>query len=819
MLQFKPSPTDVVMLPGPLQSRSVMGCRGSCCSTSQAEAALFGFADNDTLYGGPGNDRLNGGTGDDVLFGGTGDNDRTTGGEGNDTCEGEQLLDGCSPADTTPPSKPIEVFATADSANVQLSWTASTDDVGVVGYEIRRGDDVVGTTSATYFDFEADRLNEPLTVSAYDAAGNQSVVGDPVLLTTAARGTCIATPLADGNTSITWDGHDDGWLALLPSEAGNYKPFDRLRPSEGNATFLIDTESSQAGLGDGDYRVTSTAMDGRIQSQACETRAFSPTEASRLAEAGVPVLETGVVGRSVSGEPPEPVRVSAPLDGAVASSDPLEARPACSTGGIWQSAIQSNGQEQYISLFVPEGLTVSVDLWVRKLSTSSGNWNASIHALTVNEDGTAGRLLNRASYTPTFYDWTGEDILLNEGLVLFTAEETGNYLIKTEHGRSTRITEADVEASWRIQNITFSNADGEVVSRPCQLSEVFQCYLDGGNLLVGVEGFVARDGQVRGPGCYNYDACHDETWLIGGLKEWACDNDPVLEAALLYGGTFLVAGVLVVYGGPVGAGAGFGLVTSLWTCDQTDNGLFVPATRFDNVDGTCVATETALGGAFGPLAAAGLGQAPRFARLVGVSCLWGGAEGATSSTVHGYFQEDQVVNAEDALTGSAVGCASAGILSSAGSTIRRIFSRTPSPTIAHPDLTISRINGTGDPISVDRFTLDGDVPAGFSGAYETVTGDLAALPSGETRLADGTEPPNLVEQFQGHDVVAQTLEREVGSTRENLRGFYFTISNDGTTITMGWNSGTLNPNRAMPEEFRADISAIIAEQTVLMVVG
>ncbi len=56
--------------------------------------------------------------------------------------------------------------------------------------------------------------------------------------------------------------------------------------------------------------------------------------------------------------------------------------------------------------------------------------------------------------------------------------------------------------------------------------------------------------------------------------------------------------------------------------------------------------------------------------------------------------------------------------------------------------------------------------------------------------------------------------------RANLRGFYFTISNDGTTITMGWNSGTLNPNgEAMPEEFRAEIRAIVAEQTGLVAVG
>src|SRR5439155_493520 len=44
-----------------------------------------------------------------------------------------------TPTDTTPPSAPMGLTATAASATqITLSWTASTDDVGVTGYRVER---------------------------------------------------------------------------------------------------------------------------------------------------------------------------------------------------------------------------------------------------------------------------------------------------------------------------------------------------------------------------------------------------------------------------------------------------------------------------------------------------------------------------------------------------------------------------------------------------------------------------------------------------------------------------------------------------------
>jgi hypothetical protein len=57
---------------------------------------------------------------------------------------------------------------------VQLSWNASTDNVGVQGYNIWLNAEYYGTTSDTFFIFSLDPGLYAVSVSAFDAAGNES---------------------------------------------------------------------------------------------------------------------------------------------------------------------------------------------------------------------------------------------------------------------------------------------------------------------------------------------------------------------------------------------------------------------------------------------------------------------------------------------------------------------------------------------------------------------------------------------------------------------------------------------------------------------
>ncbi|PYC65620.1 cellulose-binding protein, partial [Streptomyces tateyamensis] len=93
--------------------------------------------------------------------------------------------------DTTPPSAPTGLTVTGTtSSSASLSWTASTDNVGVTGYTVYRGGTQVGTTSGTAF---TDSGLSPATaysytVTAHDAAGNTSPAGAAVTATTAPAG-------------------------------------------------------------------------------------------------------------------------------------------------------------------------------------------------------------------------------------------------------------------------------------------------------------------------------------------------------------------------------------------------------------------------------------------------------------------------------------------------------------------------------------------------------------------------------------------------------------------------------------------------------
>jgi chitodextrinase len=93
--------------------------------------------------------------------------------------------------DTTPPSAPANLAASSPTAStVDLRWSASTDNVGVTGYQVFSGTTKVATvtgTSTTVTGLSA-ATTYTFTVKAVDAAGNVSPASNAVSATTAAAG-------------------------------------------------------------------------------------------------------------------------------------------------------------------------------------------------------------------------------------------------------------------------------------------------------------------------------------------------------------------------------------------------------------------------------------------------------------------------------------------------------------------------------------------------------------------------------------------------------------------------------------------------------
>lgn len=106
------------------------------------------------------------------------------------------------PPDTTPPSTPAGVTATAvSSSQVNLSWTAATDNVGVTGYKVMRNGTQIGASSTTGF---SDGTVVPsttytYTVAAFDSAGNTSPASNALTVTTPAASQLLFDDEFDGS--------------------------------------------------------------------------------------------------------------------------------------------------------------------------------------------------------------------------------------------------------------------------------------------------------------------------------------------------------------------------------------------------------------------------------------------------------------------------------------------------------------------------------------------------------------------------------------------------------------------------------------------
>ncbi|AZJ33964.1 T9SS C-terminal target domain-containing protein [Tenacibaculum mesophilum] len=92
-------------------------------------------------------------------------------------------------ADTEAPSAPTNLAASSITAtSLTLNWTASTDNVGVTGYDVYQGATKIGSSTTTSYNVTGLTASTAytFTVKAKDAAGNISVVSNTANATTTA---------------------------------------------------------------------------------------------------------------------------------------------------------------------------------------------------------------------------------------------------------------------------------------------------------------------------------------------------------------------------------------------------------------------------------------------------------------------------------------------------------------------------------------------------------------------------------------------------------------------------------------------------------
>lgn len=91
-----------------------------------------------------------------------------------------------TPAENSPPTRPSVTLNTAENTSMAISWTASTDDTGILGYIVRRNGAAVGFTTTTNFTDTGLAPTNAYTyqVIAIDQSGNGSTPGQLIASTT-----------------------------------------------------------------------------------------------------------------------------------------------------------------------------------------------------------------------------------------------------------------------------------------------------------------------------------------------------------------------------------------------------------------------------------------------------------------------------------------------------------------------------------------------------------------------------------------------------------------------------------------------------------
>ncbi|WP_339223718.1 carbohydrate binding domain-containing protein [Paenibacillus sp. FSL H8-0332] len=206
--------------------------------------------------------------------------------------------------DTKAPTVPENVTATVQNASSALvSWSASTDNVGVTGYEIYRNGVKIGTSATTSYTDSglSGSTNYSYTVKAYDAAANLSALSAAALIVTPA-GNSVTIYYKQGYTNpyIHYRPVGGTWtvspgVAIPAAEVAGY---NKITINIGAATQLeacfnngSGTWDSNGGsnylFGTGTWTYTPT---GNIQAGGPVTPTASPTATPTVAPTATPTV-------------------------------------------------------------------------------------------------------------------------------------------------------------------------------------------------------------------------------------------------------------------------------------------------------------------------------------------------------------------------------------------------------------------------------------------------------------------------------------------------------------------------------------------------
>ena len=145
--------------------------------------------------------------------------------------------------DTSPPTAPTNLTASnTTTTTTDLSWNASSDNVGVDGYNVYMNGSLLGSVVGTAANITGltPSTTYSFYVTAYDAASNESSASNTVNVTTLADGGggCSAGVLSSNSFETGWEGWSDG--------GSDCRRYSGSRSWDGNYSIEIRDNSGTA---------------------------------------------------------------------------------------------------------------------------------------------------------------------------------------------------------------------------------------------------------------------------------------------------------------------------------------------------------------------------------------------------------------------------------------------------------------------------------------------------------------------------------------------------------------------------------------------
>ncbi|WP_179232833.1 discoidin domain-containing protein [Paenibacillus rigui] len=330
--------------------------------------------------------------------------------------------------DTQAPTAPTSLTATAaSSSQIQLSWTASTDNVGVTGYDVYRGGILVGSSATTAYSDTglAASTAYSYTVKAKDAAGNASAASNTASATTqAAAGGNLALgktysasttwstsyPAAyafDGSTSTRWSASsgslNNQWVSVDLGAATTYNEVV-LKETTFQRVSSYKLQSSADGTTYTDIAGTSGTTIG-----ASKSVSFSPVTSRYLrlyvtTATDVPTINEVEVYSTAAGDTTAPAAPTG-LTATAASSSQIQLSWTASTDNVGVTGYDVyRGAAKVGSVttttYTDAGLTASTAYsYTVKAKDAAGNVSAASNTATATTQAAGGNLALGKTYS------------------------------------------------------------------------------------------------------------------------------------------------------------------------------------------------------------------------------------------------------------------------------------------------------------------------------------------------------------------------------------------------------------------------------------